>query len=71
MEGLECPATVIDADLVRAWLPERPADGHKGTFGKCCLLCGSTGYTGAPILASRAAVRQTSGSCFTRPSSWA
>ena len=64
VEGLECPATVIDADLVRAWLPERPADGHKGTFGKCCLLCGSTGYTGAPILASRAAVRSGTGLVF-------
>ena len=64
VEGLACDATVIDAELVRAWLPERPADGHKGTFGKCCLLCGSTGYTGAPILASRAAVRSGTGLVF-------
>ena len=57
-------ATVIDAELVRTWLPLRPADGHKGTFGKCYLLCGSTGYTGAPILASRAAVRSGTGLVF-------
>lgn len=62
--GLKYEATSIDEDLVRSWLPERPADGHKGTFGKCCLVCGSTGYTGAPILASRAAVRTGTGLVF-------
>ena len=61
---LRYEATAVDEDLVRAWLPERPADGHKGTFGKCCLVCGSTGYTGAPILASRAAVRSGTGLVF-------
>ena len=64
IEGLDTKATMIDADLVRSWLPERPADGHKGTFGKCYLLCGSTGYTGAPILASKAAVRSGTGLVF-------
>lgn len=64
VDGLETRATMIDSDLVRAWLPERPEDGHKGTFGKCFLLCGSVGYTGAPILASRAAVRSGTGLVF-------
>ena len=62
--GLKYEATSVDENLVRAWLPQRPADGHKGTFGKCCLVCGSTGYTGAPILASRAAVRTGTGLVF-------
>lgn len=55
---------MIDSELVRKWLPKRPEDGHKGTFGKCYLLCGSTGYTGAPILASRAAMRSGVGLVF-------
>lgn len=64
VEGLNYPVTAMDAELVRSWLPERPADGHKGTFGKCYILSGSTGYTGAPILASRAAVRSGAGLVF-------
>ncbi|MFM7055342.1 MAG: NAD(P)H-hydrate dehydratase [Planctomycetota bacterium] len=42
-------------------LPERPADGHKGTFGKVCLLGGSVGLSGAICLASVAALRSGSG----------
>lgn len=64
IEALETEHQSIDAELVRAWLPERPADGHKGTFGKCCILAGSVGYTGAPIFASRAAVRSGTGLVF-------
>lgn len=64
IDALPTKATLIDHDLVHKWLPERPEDGHKGTFGKCYLLCGSTGYTGAPILASRAAMRSGVGLVF-------
>lgn len=38
---------VIDGGLVRSWLPRRPADGHKGDFGRVLVVGGSTGYTGA------------------------
>lgn len=41
----------------RPVLPERPADGHKGTFGTALLLCGSYGMCGAEILAAKAALR--------------
>ena len=64
VDGLETNTTIIDADLVRSYLPKRPADGHKGTFGKDYILAGSVGYTGAPILASRAAVRSGAGLVF-------
>ncbi|MCD7757014.1 MAG: NAD(P)H-hydrate dehydratase [Clostridiales bacterium] len=50
--------------LVRSWLPARPAEGHKGTFGRVNLLAGSVGFTGAPVLASRAAVRGGCGLVF-------
>ena len=39
----------IDRDYVKSALPARDPAGHKGTFGKVCLLGGSVGYTGAPV----------------------
>lgn len=42
-------------------LPRRPADGHKGDFGRVFILGGSEGYTGAPILAARGALRTGAG----------
>lgn len=42
-------------------LPVRPFDGHKGTFGKVCVIGGSVGLTGAPVLAALAAARMGSG----------
>lgn len=42
---------------VRALLPERPRDANKGTFGKVVSACGSFQFTGAPVLAARAAGR--------------
>ncbi len=42
-------------------IPRRPADAHKGDFGKLFILAGSRGYTGAPCLAAKAAVRGGAG----------
>ena len=42
-------------------LRRRKRDAHKGNFGKIFILAGSVGYTGAPVLASRAAVRAGAG----------
>jgi hydroxyethylthiazole kinase-like uncharacterized protein yjeF len=42
-------------------IPERPKDGHKGTFGTTVVLAGSLGFTGAAYLASTAAARAGSG----------
>ena len=47
----------ITEDFVGASLPERPADGHKGTFGKALILGGSAGMSGAVALAANAAMR--------------
>ena len=38
-------------------LPDRPDWGHKGTFGKVLLLCGSRGFTGAAYLSAMGALR--------------
>ena len=61
VDGLDCPVTAVDADLVRSYLPKRDPLGHKGDFGKVHILGGSVGYTGAPVLAAKAALRTGAG----------
>ncbi|HID88113.1 MAG TPA: NAD(P)H-hydrate dehydratase [Anaerolineae bacterium] len=62
------PALAAEVDLevvthqrVRAWLPARPPDAHKGTFGRVLIVAGSSNYTGAARLAGAAAVRAGAG----------
>lgn len=45
-------------------LPDRDPWGHKGTFGKILLLCGSRGFTGAAYLAAMSACRSGAGLTF-------
>ena len=45
-------------------LPRRKRTAHKGDFGRVFILAGSEGYTGAPVLAARAAVRSGAGLVF-------
>lgn len=54
-------AEIADPALIRSLLPVRPANAHKGTFGKTLIVSGSTLYTGAPILAATAAYRAGAG----------
>jgi hydroxyethylthiazole kinase-like uncharacterized protein yjeF len=42
-------------------LPQRPRLSHKGMFGKVFVCGGCVGYTGAPTLCARAAVRAGAG----------
>ena len=49
---------------VRSLLPERNPWGHKGSFGKVLLLCGSRGFTGAAYLAAMGALRVGAGLVF-------
>jgi len=42
-------------------LPERPADGHKGTFGTVLVVGGAPGFSGAPYLAAMGAARGGAG----------
>ena len=49
---------------VLSLLPQRDPWGHKGTFGKVLLLCGSRGYTGAAYLAAMGALRCGAGLVF-------
>jgi ADP-dependent NAD(P)H-hydrate dehydratase len=42
-------------------LTKRPVDGHKGTFGKVLIVGGSVGFSGAPALAGKSALRSGAG----------
>ena len=48
---------MIDHNYVHSHLPVRSNAGHKGTFGTCLIVAGSTPYTGAALLAGKAAYR--------------
>ena len=62
-------AVIPEAEAIRAdgelpdgfRLPDRPRDGHKGTFGTVVVLAGSQGYTGAAYLTSMGAARSGAG----------
>ncbi len=48
---------VANEEQVAALLPERPLSSHKGTFGTALIAAGSINYTGAALLAGKAAYR--------------
>ena len=55
---------ILDHSSVLALLPDRDPWGHKGSFGKILLLCGSRGFTGAAYLAAMGALRTGAGLVF-------
>lgn len=52
---------VLNADIVRQWLPQRNANSHKGSFGKAMIAAGSQNYVGAAVLSTSAAGRAGAG----------
>jgi ADP-dependent NAD(P)H-hydrate dehydratase / NAD(P)H-hydrate epimerase len=52
---------VADQEYVKTVLPKRDIWAHKGTFGTSMIAAGSVNYTGAALLAGRAAYRIGSG----------
>lgn len=54
----------LNHESVLALLPDRDPWGHKGSFGKILLLCGSRGFTGAAYLAAMGALRSGAGLAF-------
>ncbi|WP_049784885.1 bifunctional ADP-dependent NAD(P)H-hydrate dehydratase/NAD(P)H-hydrate epimerase [Anaerolinea thermophila] len=48
---------VIDEEWVSNHLPDRPVEGHKGTFGTATICGGCLNYSGAPLLAAEGAAR--------------
>ena len=52
---------VVGEARVRSLLPERKPDSHKGTYGTVGVVAGSVNYSGAALLAARAAHRVGAG----------
>lgn len=52
---------IVTSRWVRQLLPDRPRDAHKGTFGTALIVAGSVNFTGAALLAGKAAYRVGAG----------
>lgn len=52
---------ILSKDIIKGYLPERPVDAHKGTFGTALIIAGSLNYTGAALLSGMAAYRSGAG----------
>lgn len=61
IEDLHPKIQLLTREVVASTLPERPASAHKGTFGHTGMVSGSPGKTGAPAMASLAALRVGTG----------
>lgn len=58
------PGTLLTPASVRGWMPARPRDSHKGSFGTLGIVGGGKGMTGAAILAARAGLLAGAGKVF-------
>ncbi|MFL6559073.1 MAG: NAD(P)H-hydrate dehydratase, partial [Bacillus sp. (in: firmicutes)] len=58
--GLHMPKLITET-LVKASVPVRPKDGHKGTFGHVLIAGGSRNYVGAPIFSAKSAIHSGAG----------
>jgi NAD(P)H-hydrate epimerase len=55
------PTWLVTAARIRALLPPRQPDTHKGTYGHVLIVAGSVGFTGAAVLATLGALRSGAG----------
>ena len=51
----------VDAEAVKPLIKTRPRNAHKGSFGHCLIVAGSSGKTGAAAMAANSAVRSGAG----------
>lgn len=52
---------LLNSRQIGEWLPQRPANAHKGTMGHLLVVAGSTGKTGAAILSALGGLRAGTG----------
>ncbi|MCL4253414.1 MAG: NAD(P)H-hydrate dehydratase [Anaerolineae bacterium] len=52
---------LVTGQMVKSYLPERPSESNKGTFGKVLIIGGSANYIGAMHLAGVGALRAGAG----------
>jgi NAD(P)H-hydrate epimerase len=48
---------VVTPEMVKEFLPPRPLNAHKGTFGTALVVAGSVNFSGAALLSGEAAYR--------------
>jgi hydroxyethylthiazole kinase-like uncharacterized protein yjeF len=61
IDSSEIRTRLTTPDDVRAALPGRRPDAHKGDFGRVLIIAGSLGMSGAPSLAAMGALRSGAG----------
>lgn len=54
---LPCDTESVTPGDLRPLFPKRDPEGHKGTYGRLLMICGSVGMAGACMMAARAALR--------------
>jgi len=52
---------LVTPEAIKHWLPARPRDAHKGTFGRALIIAGSINFPGAVVLAGLGAYRVGAG----------
>jgi NAD(P)H-hydrate epimerase len=59
--AVDARVALVEPADVRAVLPDRPLDAHKGRYGHLLVVAGSVGKTGAAALTCRGALRSGTG----------
>ncbi len=61
LEKVNSPWNTLSVSELAAFLPERPSNGHKGTFGLTLIMAGSDWMPGSALLATEGALRSGTG----------
>ncbi len=61
MKEMNLKGELITFNDAKNYLPYRPRQSHKGTFGRVLIISGSRKYTGAPVLVVSGALRVGAG----------
>lgn len=61
VDAADIPCELVEEDMLSRLAETRPGNAHKGNFGHLLVLAGSTGFTGAGVMAARGAARMGAG----------